>query len=266
MRNKRLDLSRLVCVGMILFLVSACASGPKVSNDFVEQKANIENVAVISDVAVAQDIEGDLNQIDVAQCKLLGKDVNRLIQSGLIEKGWSADNTAVPSVGIFIDNAVQFKVVNRPGQSGETEPVVQTAPFYVNDNFKKDAEVKAALKKLYLSLDKYDMKASDLPPTFLEEATIVGKHLDCDAMAVVMVGGTAVPLDKSLKEAIATSIMTLGMVSVWETSQVRFKFFVVDTKNGKVLLADEDYRKGGLANRKEILDMANELVEQVPKK
>ena len=110
------------------------------------------------------------------------------------------------------------------------------------------------------------MKASDLPPAYFKEAAVVGKHLDCDAMAVVMVGGTAVPIGKSLKEGIATSIMTLGMVSVYSVSQVQFKFFVIDAKSGKVLLADEDYRKGGLASRKEILDMANDLVEQVPKK
>jgi hypothetical protein len=266
MTEKSLFLLRLICGGMMLLLIGACASGPRVSNDFVEQKATIEKVAVISDVAVSYDIEGDLHQIDIAECKMLGSDINRLIQSGLIEKGWKADNTEVSSVGIFLDDAVQFKIVNKRGQSGSQEPAVEHAPFYIKEDFAQDAAVKDALKTLYQSLDRYDIKATDLPATFLKEATIIGKHLDCDAMAVVMVGGNAVPLGKTLKQAITTSIMTLGIASVYQTSHVQFKFFVLDTKSGKVLLADEDYRKGGLASRKEILDMANDMVEQVPKK
>jgi hypothetical protein len=266
MKEKRLLLPRLICVGMMLLLVGACASGPKISNDFVEQKSNIEKVAVISDVAVSYDVEGDLHQIDVAECKMLGDDINRLVQNGLVQKGWSADDTKVSSVGIFLNDALQFKIVNKPGQPTGQEPTVEHGPFYIEDNFKQDPTVQDALRTLYRSLDAYDIKASGLPPTILKEATVVGKHLDCDAMAVVIVGGNAVPVGKSIKQAIATSIMTLGMASAWQSSQVQIKFFVLDTDSGKVLLADEDYRKGGLANRKEILDMANDMVEQLPKK
>jgi hypothetical protein len=266
MKEKRLLWPRLICAGIILLLVGACASGPKVSNDFVEQKSRIEKVAVISDVAVSYDVEGDLHQIDVAECKMLGNDINRLVQSGLVQKGWSADNTEVSSVGIFLNDSLQFKIVNKPGQPAGQEPTVEHAPFYIGDNFKQNPTVEDALKTLYRSLDAYDMKATGLPPAFFKEATIVGKHLDSDAMAVVIVGGNAVPVGKSIKQAIATSIMTLGVASAWQTSQVQIKFFVLDTTSGKVLLADEDYRKGGLANRKEIMDMTNDMVEQLPKK
>ena len=266
MKQTRFHWPRLICAGMSLLLVGACASGPKVSNDFVEQKSNIEKVAVISDVAVSYDVEGDLHQIDVAECKILGNDINRLVQNGLVQKGWSADNTEVSSVGLFLKEALEFKVVNKPGQPADQEPTAEHGPFYIGDNFKQDPRVQDALRTLYRSLDAYDMKATGLPPAFFKEATIVGKHLDCDAMAVVIVGGTAVPLGKSIKQAIATSIMTLGMASAWQSSQVQIKFFVLDTASGKVLLADENYRKGGLANRKEILDMTNDMVEQLPKR
>jgi hypothetical protein len=237
--------------------------------DFPQQKKNIKQLAAIGDVVITHMEEKPLEKknyvVDISECKRLGDVVLRLMSSGFRHKGCSIMQRHMSSVGATLNENIKCKVAGTTREYDERIHSLpqQSPPFFVSPFFSKQAGDRDKLISLYLDLANFkDGEKSKLK--LLPDAMAIGKLLEADTLLVVSVTGCNVLLEKSIKDAVISSVLTLGFFSRWDTSQILIKLFIVDTQTGQMLWFDKEYLKGASVDQELLLRLANKLVERVP--
>lgn len=237
--------------------------------DFPQQKRNIKQLAAIGDVVITH-LEDKIFEkknyvVDISECKRLGDVVLRLMAIGLRHKGCSIMQRHMSSVGATLKEDIEYKVARTTREYDERVHLLpqQSPPFFVNPFFSEQAGYRDKLISLYLDLANYkDGKGSK--PKLFPDAIAIGKLLEADTLLVVSVTGCSVPLEKSIKDAVISSVLTLGWFARAAISQILIKLFIVDTQTGQMLWYDKEYLKGLPVDQELLLRLANKLVERVP--
>jgi hypothetical protein len=252
--------ARIAAAGVVLALATfACATAPAaLYPEITKQKERPLNLWV--DVAIAHDVSGNIDQIDIPECNGIGKAVQEEIVRGLTAKGYKIRESAITSMGLAWEGD-KYKVVRSDEERAmPVEKIAnQPPPFFVAPEF-TDPERVSKLTSVYKDLRKVEKKKGE-PNAHID----VGKLARPDeAWLIVHVAARDVPLGKQIGQAIFTSLLTLGTVAIWQTSGITLDTYMVDSTTGEVFWADRAFVKGGRASQKSVVRMATQAVNRFP--
>lgn len=245
----RLRQSGSVRIGFYFFvlisvfgLLSSCATQRiKIYPDFNAQKQKINSMTIFCDYYVFDDVKGKVDLADVPRNLELAKAAMDILETQMSAKGYKTVGKDVISMGLYVkDTTKTFKIAaeKSPVSKEEIETLPEAPPpFYVNkvlfDTEEKLKVMEAVTKKLSV----YQRKVGQ-PATTIPEAVQIQTGKNEDAFLFLFMQGRDVALGKTIGQAVATAILTLGLFSIAESSYTNAYIYMVDAKTGEIIWSD----------------------------
>ena len=254
-----------VVVALFAFCVSCAPRLIDLYPQFPERKAGLSNVALAADITVMEDIPGKVDKANVPAARDLSAQLLFFMQNEFARKGYPIKKSLFLSSGAVVSGKELFHVVQVPEDQGKSpdDLAAISGPFFVDESLTQGDDLKPAYLSLVAKLSKYQ-KEKNAPPVFLPEAISLSKKYEADTVFVVITSGFKVPAGKQIGQALASAVLTLGMLAMWQTSAFHFYFFVIDGHTGEVLWADMRFLKGENISEKSLKSMVREVVATLP--
>ena len=214
---------------------------------------------IMSDAIVIEKGRGNVQKVDLIENIGIARMCINDLADELKSKGYHIDRTLVSSIGLILPQNSLFRIVRTEAER-ELDPEmlqVQTPPFYVSDQLKRESSDIQTLERLYYRLLTTERHAGGRMIR-IPEAVDVGKRIGGGLVFVVFVRGYEVPLNFQKRERPDEIIATA------QASEVTVSLYVMDTVTGDVVWDDRVMKQGGTIYREKILQLVGKLVDDLP--
>lgn len=236
------------CAGLAAILwLGGCATLQEAYPRFKEQSASMKSVAVTIDLVVLEDVRGPLPLIDIPRMAALAGTLNEHFRAEFEKRGISVAHTEHAATGLrySFGNPPAFKI--RPDLDASDKPLEQLgtgeAPYWLSDVYADPARRGQLVNALE------DLKRKEIKSGMANLVSSPGRQLGAKNgethRVFVLVEGVQVPMGKGLMQAMATGLLSLGTVSVFEMTTVGFRVGIMDVATGEFIFIDDCTLAGG---------------------
>ena len=254
-----------VLFGLLGLLCNCGGSIRTLYPDFDRQRKRISNATLIADVVIIEDLGGDFNKVDVVENKQIGEAFLHSFADQLYQKGYPVSRTVLTSIGLLMNPSRIYRVVRttEDRRLDNDSLLLESPPFFIDETFGNDSSMAQALGSIYNSLVNYRKNEGDANK-IIPEATRLANEVGDGALAVALLGGYDVPVTRQIDEGRITPNVSQSKVAVHPTSQLSIMFYILDTKSGEVIWADQKYEKGGVIYNDKILKAIEDFINNLP--
>ena len=240
------------------------------------------SVEIMMDIAVAHDVAGVVDLIDVPECLEMGGALLDELRTGLVRKGYQIEHSTISSIGLSWPTETRCKLV-----TNETEDLLPVVPpFYLAEDLTEDAEREEEVAELFRELSRVKKRESGKNAMVSSGAS--REERDSNLM-VIMVRARDVPRGKRIAQGAGTGLVVgVNIVSSlaklvagigtgvfspealllnfpeWEESFIEMDLFVIDHETSEVIWSDRRWVEGGQANQRSIDKLARAMIEDIP--
>jgi len=260
--------SRLLVLFCCLMILSSCAvKRVDIYPEFMDQKQRVNGVAMLCDYFVVDDIKGKVDLVDVPRNINAAKGAMDALDIQLKYKGYNTVCKEVVSMGLYAkDKEKSYKIAKdkSPTSNEEFEALPEILPpFFVNKTFCDTEEKSMIMSQVIEKLSTYTRNKGE-PMGEIPEAKQIQTGYNEDVILFLLIKGTDVPVGKSIGQAVATAILTLGFLSMAQVSSTTVSLYMVETSTGKIIWSDSIYSKSKPSSPKTHQRVFTALVKRIP--
>lgn len=252
----------------ILALLPACAIQPiKIYPDFIKQKQKINTISILCDYYVTDDVKGKEDLVDVPRNLDAANNAMDALDIQLAAKGYNTVGKEVVSMGLYAKETAKtcrIAVDKSPESKEEIEALPEALPpFYVNERLCDTEEKNKIMGIVINKLSEYTRKVGE-PVTTIPEVAQIQTGYNEDAIVFLLIQGRDIPIGKSIGQAVATAILTLGILSVAQVSYGSTYLYIVDAKTGEIIWYDSRAYKSRPSSDKLQNKIFKSIVKKIP--
>ena len=253
---------------LLVILASGCATSPlSVYPDFNQQKKNLGTIAIVADVVVTHDVDGNIDEVLISESKKLSNDVLQDTKTHLLESGYQVSEIYVSSLGHGInmvnrtdEEDYTFLVKHDENQASSDSDI--TPPFYVGDKF-NSSEHQKALSDTFSKIRLIE-KTAESPNATHELPETLRQNINADKIMFIGSYSRRVDLSKQMGQAVLTAFLTLDTYAIHQVSYSDGALMILDTKTGEIIWSDKRYFKGGTGTADNLQSHIKQMIKNIP--
>ena len=247
MNRHRPRWSATLLLAALGFWLAGCTTIRDLHPRFKEQSAAIRGLTLCTDVLILEDVKGPVPLVDIPRLTTLAESVNRFFQAELAKRNYAVVSADHTSIGLRYATAVtpQMKV-RTAGQSPEiplADLSTATAPFFVSPAY-SELEPQSNLQNAFEDMWRHQPKAGTPNPTS-RHVRALGPVAGATHRMLILIEGVQVPVGKGLGQALTTGLLTLGTVTAFEMTTVKFRVGIAEIATGEFIFISDCGLAGG---------------------
>jgi hypothetical protein len=227
-------------LGVILGL-TGCTTFKELHPRFKEQSAGMRGLAVSTDVLILEDVKGPVPLVNIPRLTALAESINRHFRTELEQRGYTVASTEHATIGLRYGTAVTPQIKIRTLGQAPDAPLESlstgAAPYFVSSAY-AEMERQGNLQNAFEDMWRYQPKPG-APNPVSRHVRALGPVDGATHRMLILIEGVEVPLTKGLGQALTTGLLTLGTVTAFEMTTVKFRVGIADMASGEfILIAD----------------------------
>ncbi|HTK82390.1 MAG TPA: hypothetical protein VL633_08880 [Bacteroidota bacterium] len=253
-----------LCLSAIVMMSGCGTSLTSLYPRLAPYKPSMASGALLADCVIVDDMMGDTNKVDLILNKSMGGMILTYFSDRMEGKGYHIDNDILTSVGLAMDRNQVYKVAQsiRSRELNQEDLPVALPPFYLNEIFNSDSAA-GNLRETYDALV-HTTSRSEGSASYVPSAASVGKQTGAETLLIILLGGFNVAPSEQLGDEITSDLGTIGKVAGQRVSQVTVAFYILDSRTGELLWADQRIAQGGTVYKEKILLLADKILDALP--
>lgn len=245
--------ARGVAAVLGLLCASGCATTPKNAARYTAYSQTMTNLCCMIDASALADVSGSVDELNVSNNAAMAQQVFACVTNELAGRGYAITHPPVISIG-GSPAMPQIKVAGAgPSPSGETPP-----PYILGGNGASPGGVRGVFRALHA------IRPSAAGASLASTECEVLQSFAGGPVLIITLEGRSVSKWKGLGQGLATGLLTLGTVSMWQTTFILERLYIVDAASGEIVWADSQFLKGGYLTADTAAGHARRMVNRVP--
>jgi len=244
---------------VLAFAAAACAAGPRTLYPAYSVAGQQRPVVVWMDIAIVQDIVGDVDEVDVPVNLAFAAQVMRHVEVRLRAKGFRVERLVLTSVGALADATHEYRVVNTAADRESESRPRGYPPFY------RDAELAAraspgAIEIVHRLLTEARKERGAPNPVISLSGLSQGDSAD---VVVLAVQGRMIDFGKQMGQMLVTALLTGGRQASSQQHTVAVQLHIVNGRTGEVMWSDRSARND-VPIPQRVAKVADEMIARLP--
>lgn len=236
----------------------ASQKSKKLNEELRQKKPGFKNAVLVCDIIAAKDISGKIHAIDLPLSDKLSSKAASFVLEQLKNKGYSfKEKCLLRSTCLELADKEQLKLMRTEAdyKKRADELELNSEPLIFEDAIGAGENGTKELREIAKSMVSETI-------VLQEDCIKAAQDLQADCLIVVLGRGVKVSKAKTINQIIASTILTLGMMSMWTQSGSRYDIMIIDGKTGESY--KWSYNMGGGLNEKKLQKDLARVIKKIP--